>query len=158
MNERRQALRLAAFLFPLPRSTAQGANRERGKKRPSSGFFLFGGSHISPTAKRAKRGEKSRENGNRTLNAQRNTRHGSKISPYKPDKRHARTNTPPTARTPRKRPKKGNTRNAHETPTAAGRERRRSRTAGARHTVNQNQPTPSTASATKSATARHFFL
>ena len=84
------------FFFPC-RDQREMANRERGKKR-------------------AKRGEKSRENGNRTRNAQRNTAHGAKISSYKPDKRHARTRTPPTARTTRKRPKKGNGQNTHGSP------------------------------------------
>jgi hypothetical protein len=125
LKQRRRALRLAAFLFPLPRSAREGKPRE-GQKTPFKRLFSFSGCiYLSPTAKRAKRGEKSRENGNGTRNAQRNTAHGRKISPYKPDRAKAPPTTPPTAQTPRKRPKKGNREKARETPTAAGQERPR---------------------------------
>lgn len=117
------------FFFPC-RDQRERANRERGKKRALQAVFSFWGCiYLSPTAKRAKNGEKSRENGNRTRNAQRNTAHGAKISPYKPIKHHTPPTTPPTARTTRKRPKKGDRENAHGTPTAAGQERPRERAA-----------------------------
>lgn len=96
------------FFFPCRIHGAKGKPRE-GQKTPFKRLFAFRGySHISPTAERAKRGEKSRENDNSTHNAQRNTRHGSKITAQERTKSRDRTKTPPTAQTPRKRPKKGN--------------------------------------------------
>ena len=119
------------FSFSLAAIHGARGQAARGAKTPFKRLFSFWGySYISPTAKRAKKGEKSRENGNGTRNAQRNTAHGAKTSPYKPDKRHAHTNTLPTAQTPRKSPKKCNRGNApRNATTGAGQERPRARAA-----------------------------
>jgi hypothetical protein len=133
---------LPLFFF-LAAISARGQTA-RGAKTPCKRLFSFsGGVYLSPTAKRAKRSKKSRENGNRTHNAQRNTAHGRKISPYKPEKAQAPPTTPPTAKTPRKRPKNGIRGKAHggragaDTVTGG---KDRGRAAGADHLRRHNLP------------------
>ena len=99
---------LPLFFFPCRDQRSERANRKRAKNDLQAVFFFLWYLIYPPTAKRSKMGEKSSDNGKRTRDAQRNTAHVAKISPYKPDNAQATPTTPPTARTPRKRPKKGN--------------------------------------------------
>jgi hypothetical protein len=68
---------LPLFFFLSAIHGARGQTAIAAKNAPQAAFSFCGHSHISPTDKRAKMGEKSSDNGNGTRNAQRNTRHGS---------------------------------------------------------------------------------